>query len=333
MQTPPAQLDGNESGGIELGLAVDERATGAGKGAGDVYLVGFDPSSVFIVACTNSSLACSSMVAIDQDDNYNAPFVQVRADGLITISYMQQISGKASQLVEFVTCTPAGAPKPPVCGKPTTVVTVANVVFLAGPAIDFTAPLGFSYTQHADRQESDGTFTTFLVYDDCSNPYTPPPPPNDQPTYCLGTRVHMTFSTDNGQTWSKPVTVDNHNGFHVFPTITNDASTGTVSVVHYSTEGDYFEHEIRVVLNQITPGTTTLGPSQLVTSFTPTDLPPALGFQIIVGYDLYMGAVAHGTGKAGESHLYLSFDSEAINGTYNGKPLPELNNHIKLLTF
>jgi hypothetical protein len=46
-----------------------------------------------------------------------------------------------------------------------------------------------------------------------------------------------------------------------------------------------------------------------------------------------MGAVAHGTGKTGESHLYLSFDSEAANGTYNGKPLPELNNQIKLLTF
>jgi hypothetical protein len=46
-----------------------------------------------------------------------------------------------------------------------------------------------------------------------------------------------------------------------------------------------------------------------------------------------MGAAAHGTGKAGERHLYLSLDSEAVNGIYNGKLLPELDNHIKLLTF
>jgi hypothetical protein len=331
MQTPPVQVDASDGDNTELGLAVDERATGAGKGAGDVYLVGED-QSVYIVACTDL-LKCSSMVSIDTGDGYNAPFVQVRADGTITVSYMQQITGKVSQLVEFVTCTPAGAPKAPVCGKPTTVATVANPLFLGGSEASFVGPLGFSYTQHANRQESDGSLTTFLVYDDCTNAYVPPPPPNDQPTYCLSTRVHVTFSTDNGQTWSPPAVVDTKSGFHVFPTITNDASTGTVSIAHYSTEGDYFEHEIRVVLNQIAAGSTALGPPQTVTSFTPTDDPPGLGFQIVVGFDLYMGAVAHGTGKTGESHLYLSFDSEAANGTYNGKPLPELNNQIKLLTF
>lgn len=337
MQTAPVLLDqGDGQDGFQLGLAVDQRASGAGTGAGDVYLVADGDENVFIVACTDL-LKCSSMVNIDVNDNYNAPFVQVRSDGVITISYMQQISGQGfSQLVEFVTCIPAGAPTPPVCGQPTTVTTVANALGLSnggGGGISFIAPLGFSYAQHADRLESNGTFTTFLVYDDCENQYTPAPPPSDQVSYCLSSSVKLTFSTDNGKTWSRPVPVDTKSGYHVFPTIANDSSTGTVSIVHYSTEGDYFGHEIRVVLNQISPGTTTLGQPQLVTTATPNDDPPTLGFEVIAGFDFYMGAVARGTGTAGHSHLYLSFDSQAVNGTYNQKPLPELNNHLKLVIF
>jgi hypothetical protein len=327
MQTPPVQIDPTFQEGIDPILAVDERTSGTG--AGDVYAVG-EGQSVFIVACTNL-LKCSSMLTIDTDDNYNNPFVQVRPDGVITISYMQSISGKSfyDQVVEFVTCIPAGAPNPPVCSKPTT-VTAVTAVLLAGAEPTGIAPLGFSYTQHANRLESDGSFTTFLVYDDCTNLYTAPPPPNDPLTYCVSTRVHMTFSTDNGQTWSKPVSVDNKDGFHVFPTITNDASTGTVSIVHLSTEGDYFEQEQRVVLNQILPGSTALGSSKPVTSFTSNTNFPAYGGG---GSDLYMGAVARGTGIAGQSHLYLSFNSISVNGIYSGQPVPEMNNTIQLVTY
>jgi len=330
MQTPPALIDSGDFEGPELGIAVDERLRGTG--AGDVYVVGNSSvsQSVFIQACTNASLNCSPMVSIDQDDNYNAPFVQVRHDGLITISYME-FTPDGSDMVQFVTCAPTGAPNAPVCGKPTTATTVATPLLEGGGEPDFIAPLQFSYTQHANREESNGSFTTFLVYDDCTNLYSPQP--GNPPSYCLSSSVEMTFSTDNGQTWSQPVSVDTHNGFHIFPTITCDSSTGNVFIAHYSTEGDYFEHEIRVIVNQIAPGSTTLGSPQPATTFTPTDDPPFLGFQILAGFDLYMGAVAHGTGTPGQSHLYLSFDSEAVNGTYNRRPLPELNNHIKLVTF
>ena len=323
MQTPPVHIAPTYDGNINPLIAVDERSSGTG--AGDVYLVGQGPS-VFIVACTNL-LRCSSMLTIDIDDNNNNPFVQVRTDGLITISYMQDIQGQAiRRAVNFVTCTPAGAPNPPVCGKPTT-VTTANTMYLDGAT--GAEPVGFNYTQHANRLESDGSFTTFLVYDSCTNVYTAPPPPSDPLTYCVSTRVYVTFSTDNGKTWSKPVSVDNKDGFHFFPTITNDASTGTVSIVHSSTEGDYFEHEIRVVLNQILPGTTTLGASKPMTTFT-TNTNFARGG---AGFDLSMGAVARGSGIAGQSHLYLSFDSISVNGIYNGEPVPDGNNQIQLMTY
>jgi hypothetical protein len=326
MRTKPVQIDASFQGSINPVLAVDERRSGTG--AGDVYLVG-QGQSVFIVACTNR-LQCGSMLTIDNDDNYNYPFVQVRSDGLITISYMQSISGESfyNQMVEFVTCKPAGAPNPPVCSKPVTVTTV-TAALLGGAEPTGIAPIGFTYTQHANRSETDGGFTTFLVYDDCTNLYTAPPPPNDPPTYCLSTRVHMAFSSDNGQTWSKPVSVDNRDGFHFFPTITNDVSTKTVSIIHASTEGDYFEHEVRAVLNQILPGSTTLSPSKPVTTFT-SNTNVAIGG---AGFDLSMGAVARGTGVTGQSHLYLSFDSISVNGIYNGEPVPDGNNQIELIAF
>jgi hypothetical protein len=323
MQTPPVQIDPTYQSSIYPVLAVDERSSGTG--AGDVYIVG-EAQSMFIMACTNSLSHCSAMENVGNSDGQFYAFVQARPDGLITISYMQDTQG-VTETVNFVTCTPAGAPKPPVCGTPVTVATV-NTMYLNAPT--GIAPIGFSYSQHADRLESDGSFTTFLVYDACTNVYTAPPPPNDPLTYCVNTRVYVTFSTDNGQTWSKPVSVDNRDGFHTFPTITNDASTGTVSIVHLSTEGDYFEQEERVVLNQILPGSTALGPSKPVTSFTSN-----ANFANILagGLDLFMGAIARGTGISGQSHLYLSFNSIAVNGIYNREPVPEMNNTIKLLTY
>ncbi len=323
MQTPPVQIDPTYQSLIYPVLAVDERSSGTG--AGDVYIVG-EAQAMFVMACTNSLSRCSSMENIGNSDGQFYAFVQTRPDGLITISYMQDAQG-VTETVNFVTCTPAGAPKPPVCGTPVTVATV-NTLYLNDPTN--IAPIGFSYTQHANRLESDGSFTSFLVYDACTNVWTAPPPPSDPLTYCVNTRVYMTFSTDNGQTWSKPVSVDNKEGFHTFPTVTNDASTGTVSIVHLSTEGDYFEHEERVVLNQILPGSTALGSPKPVTSFTSNTNFANL---LAGGPDAFMGAIARGTGIAGHSHLYLSFNSIAVNGIYNHEPVPEMNNTIKLLTF
>jgi hypothetical protein len=324
MQTPPVQIDPTYQSYIDPVLAVDERASGTG--AGDVYLVG-EGESMFIVACTNL-LNCSPIENIDTNNGQEYAFVQVRPDGIITISYMRLISGGLSETVLYVTCTPAGAPKPPVCGSPVTVATATSLAAYQPPNL---GPVGSAYAQHINRLESDGSFTTFLVYDGCTNLYTPPPPPNDPPTYCVGSSVFMSFSTNNGQTWSPPVSVDNKNGFHVFPTITNDASTGNVGIVHLSNEGDYFEHDTRVVVNRILPGTTTLSPSVAVTSFTSNTNFPALG--IGGGADSFMGAAARGTGIAGQSHLYLSFDSIAVDGMYNGEALPELNNQIKLIVY
>jgi hypothetical protein len=147
----------------------------------------------------------------------------------------------------------------------------------------------------------------------------------------LSADVNMTYSQDGGSTWSNPVSVNVANAHQFYPSIALDSSTGDVGIAYYSTQGDPFFHDVRVFVSEIVPGGTTLSHARPVTTASPIDTDP--GELSVFLSDLNMGAVAHGTGKAGQSHLYISFDSEAVNGTYNKGPLPELNNHIKMFTF
>lgn len=313
-------------------IAVDERAAGAGTGAGDVYVTNAEFSftaqttTVLLVPCTNS-LTCGQPLLIS-GSNLAAgfPYVQVRTDGLITASFLNRNSD-GSDTIFFVTCTPAGAPNPPICGAPTTVANLANP--LAGDSNVLTPILNINllsqtFPKHADRTDSAGKFTTFLVYDNCKNPFSPP--------LCLNAEVLMTTSTDNGKTWSSPVSVDNAAGHHFYPAITTDTSIGIVNLAYYSAEGDTFNHEVRVWRNQILPGTTTVGTPKMVTGvLDPIDSDPQdLG---LIQSDFFMGAIARGNGWSGQSRLYTSFDSTTVSGTYNGRPDPELNNHISVFNY
>lgn len=87
MQNPPVLMDsGSENFYQELGIAVDERSSGTG--AGNVYVVASDLASLYLVTCTDA-LQCSSLQTLEKfSENFNQfPFVQVRADGVITIAY------------------------------------------------------------------------------------------------------------------------------------------------------------------------------------------------------------------------------------------------------
>jgi hypothetical protein len=334
-QTPPAFLDQNSGNStIELGMGVDERATGSG--AGDVY-VAYSDTNLYLTACTNSSLNCSSPLTLysfsETNTNSNQfPFVQVRSDGVITIAFAGGGYPTPASIF-FVACTPAGAPNPPVCQPPVTVATLENPI---APSLNL-GNINLAYTgdplypKIANRSEGNGQFTTFLIYDECINPYLDQPAPVFQLNRnCLNSAVDMTFSQDGGQTWSTPSPITRSvPALNFLSSITNDASTGTVSIAYYSTEGDIFFRNIRVLLSQIAPGSTTVGSAKAVTAFTPIDT--AIGGA--VSEDLMMGAIAHGTGTPGESHLYLSFDSEIVDGTYNNEPLPDLNNFIELITY
>jgi len=318
-------------------LAVDERSSGSGNGAGDVYVIfSGNNFSTLIAACTNS-LHCGKGVQIPGTDNGAGGIdMHVRRDGAITISYLSR-ANQGGSTINFVTCTPGGAPKPPVCGTPHAGPTIAiPLPILHNSNFDTLANINVSAVttlKHASRAESGGKFTAFLVYNDCKVTFTDPSIQN-APTWCLTADVKVTFSADDGVTWSTPASVDTASGHHLMPTVTTDASTGIVNIVYYSTEGDRFNHEVRVLLNQIKPGGTTVGPAQSITSVFDAidDFAPSNTGAAFFG-DTVVGASARGNGTSGQTRLYTSFDSTAANGIYKGKPLRELNNAISVFSF
>ena len=257
--------------------------------------------------------------------------MQVRWDGVITISFIN-VNTDGTESIQFTTCTPSGAPAAPVCGTTTLVANVAQPLL---PNFDVGTPMvnielsASTYPKHTNRTEPDGKFTTFLVFDDCKSPFTQGNPPF---TVCLDAEVKISNSTDGGKTWSSPASVDTTTGHHFYPAIATDASTGIVDIAYYSTFGDKFNHSVRVLRNQINPGGTALGSAQLVTkTLDPIDTDPQnLGFFIS---DAYLSVIVRGTGASGQSRLYTSFDSTAVAGAYEGRPVPEQNNHISLFSF
>lgn len=340
--TPPAFVllqPGPDLGGVQPSLVVDERATRAGTGAGDVYVVGsnFNPSiqaaSIFIVACTNA-LNCGGGAGVPisgSDALVGFPYGRVRSDGAITVSYINSNTDGTAD-IKFVSCTPKGAPKAPVCTAPNLVQHVAEPIVPNSNVLNDMVNINliaFTYPKHASRAESGGKFTSFLVYDDCKNPFVQGNPPF---TVCLNAEVVMTTSADGGKTWSKPLSVDAASGHHFYPAITTDASSGIINVAYYSTEGDKFNHDVHVMRNQINPGSTTPGtPTAVTTLLDPIDGDPdGLG---ALQTDAFMGAVARGTGVSVKSRLYVSFDSTAVTGTYEGHTAPELNNSIIAVSF
>lgn len=311
-------------------LAVDQRATGTGAGNVYVAVEQFDfstySSSIALVACT-PGLSCSAPATVSAAASTAAafPYVQVRADGLVTVSFVNA-NPDGSDSILFATCSGTGAPQTPSCSAPAIVTQVAQPISGSMMNINLQA---WTYPKHASRSEAGGTFTSFLAYEDCKSPFTHGNPPA---TVCLNAEVLLTVSTDNGRTWSAPVSVDSSSGHHFYPAMALDASTGLLHLTYYGTNGDKFNHEVRVLRNEIVPGGTTVGTSRFVTQvLDPIDGDPqSLGF---FQSDFFMGAVARGTGQAGQSRLYTSFDSTVVSGSYRGRPDAEQNNHIGVVGY
>jgi len=344
--SPAVVLDPNPPGGFTASLdfpsvVVDERPTMAGVGAGDVY-VAFEKFNVTnggitLIACTNAALSCSTPLIISSGSPEFGSVdanVQVRSDGNITVTYVDQNS-PPSNTIHFVMCTPSGAPKAPVCSAP---ATVANETQALGPTIFGSSLSGlnlpvFTAARHADRLESDGkTVTTFVVWDRCNTTFQTPAPGSY--STCLNAQVVMSTSTNGGTTWSAPVPVNTSPGHQFFPCISTDTSTGTVNIVYYNTAQDSFHKRIVVSLNQIAAGTTTVGaPIGVTTTPAPWDADPTQN-PLAIGFDYHFGMKSRGTGVAGQSRVYASFTSTADRrAVYSGSHLPEQNNNLQKLTY
>jgi hypothetical protein len=345
-QTPAVVLDPNPPGVVEATLdfpavVVDERPTKAGVGAGDVYVAFGDfnetTGGIILIACTNGTLSCSTPLVISQGSpEYGSvdAHVQVRPDGNITVTYVDQNS-PPSNTIHFVMCTPGGAPNAPVCSAP---VIVANENQALGPTLYGGSLSGldmhvFTAARHADRLEPDGkTVTTFVVWDRCAVLFQPPS--TGYYATCLNARVVMSLSTDGGTTWSAPAPVNSDPGHQFFPWISTDTSTGTVNIVYYNTSPDSFHKRMVVSLNQIAAGSTAVGGTAGVTTTpAPWDADPTQN-PLAIGFDYHFGMKSRGTGTAGQSRVYASFTSTADRrAVYSGSPLPEQNNNLQKVTY
>jgi hypothetical protein len=305
-------------------LAVDQRTQGTG--AGDVYVAAYSrtPTAsgskfrITLMACTNSTLNCSTnVIASGNDKSAFDPFVQVRPDGGITISYANTVGegGLETELqIKFVNCTPQGAPNPPTCEAPTLVTDAKR---LADPVGDEDGFGDLSYPWHVDRLEADGkTVTNFLIYDQCA--VSTKPARNVGRKLCPKAEVVIASSTDGGSTWSsfEPVSPKTP-GQQFLGNIALDASTGTVNIAYYSTQNDPMQLRTQIFLAQVLPGQTTVGPIHQITS-TLLDNTPGCIAQGNGQCSYYLGVAAAGTGQKGQSHLYIHFPGSTKNGSFNG---------------
>ena len=316
-------------------IAVDPRKTGSATGAGDLYTVvteamGSD-TSIVLNACTNPNLKCSVPIVVSTgalDAGFG--FVQVRSDGLITISY-RNLTSAGPEDIMFVTCTPNGAPAVPTCGSPQLVTAESNPV---GGRIGDLSMDDQIYPRHVNRLESDGTtFTTFLVYDRCDVPLVLQV--GAMLTFCPKTDVVVTSSTDAGASWSPITKVSTSAGQQFFGTVALDTSTNTINMGYYSTENDRFQLRPQVFLAQIAPGTTTVEAPHLLTSgFGDVQAsPPIVILDQPVGFGDRLGIAANGTGVSGQSRAYVGFTWDSVFGVYAGVDSADVNNHLTNLQY
>lgn len=324
-------------------IAVDPRTSGTG--AGDVYVVAkFENSTNFpavanvqIIACTNQGLHCGSPAVVSGSDTFGSfPFVQVRHDGTITISYWtftQPFGNQPNPIdIKFVICTPKGAPNAPVCSTPSLVAT-SDV-----PGLFVPGDSGFHdllFPKHVNRLEHNGSFTTFLVYDRCQSIIKTVDAANPA---CSKIDVVYTFSTNNGMTWSTPAAVESGSGHQFFGNIRNDISTNTVNIAYFSTQDDSFFQRAKVRLRQIAANSTTLGaPSILTSSSTDPDsgVPDLIepGGQGYIDFGDRLGLAVAGTGSAGQSRAYVHYTWSNVFGTYNGTSQPDQNNTLLSVSY
>ena len=321
-------------------IAVDPRKIGAGLGAGDLYTVvterigtGLD-TSVSLTACTNSTLDCGKSVTINGGDlNADFGFVQVRPDGLITISYRNTtFPGVNPEDIRFVTCTPNGAPAAPTCGSPQVVTTENNPVFAT--LIGDLPMMDQLYPRHVNRLESDGkTVTTFLVYDRCDVAVIQQFGAGN--TFCPNTDVVVTASTNDGVSWSPITKVSPSAGQQFFGAVALDTSTNTVNLAYYSTENDAFQLRPQVFLAQIAPGSTIVAePHLLISDFGDVQATPPISVpDQPLGFGDRLALAASGTGESGQSRAYVGFTWDSVFGTYNGISSVDVNNHLTNLQY
>lgn len=325
-------------------LAVDPRPNGGGIGAGDVYVS--NTLSVLgglftvLTACKNDLSACSSAAVISGDDrSTQSSYVRVRPNvasspaGAITVTYVNSLEGPPPDFrqiydLKYVTCTPQGAPNPPLCAAPKLVVREAQPIPSNGGGLGggTLTSANFQITtipKHEHRSDGNGV-ETYVVWDRCKVP-------NIQGgDLCPDADIRLAASANNGNSWNFGG-VDTAPGDQYFPAIRTDGSN-TVTIAYMSSEADPAKHRARVILRQIAPGPATPDPVGAAQVITTVAMDPAGDFffgDAFIGS--YIGVAARATPSG--NHAYVHHTHTIVNGVYNGARAPEQNNHLSRLDY
>jgi len=320
-------------------LAVDPRPAGSGTGAGDVYVSNIFSTlgAVFTIlsVCNNSLTACSPAVRISGGDlTTQTSNVRVRPDiatnpsGAVTVTYVNVVEGPPPDFlqsydIKYVTCTPQGAPNPPVCAAPRLIVREDQPVPSRGGGLGdgSLAAANFLVTthpKHEHRQDANGV-ETYVVWDRCKVQ-------NIQGGgICPDADLRLAASNNNGMSWNFG-NVDTGTGDQYFPAIRTDSSN-TVNIAYMSAQADSMKHRARVILRQVAPGASTPDPPGAAQVITTTAMDPAADFFFGDSYiGSYIGVAARSTPSG--NHAYVHHTHTLVNGIFNGVPAPEQSNHL-----
>jgi len=321
-----ASLD-NDSDSVSI--AQDPRSSGTG--AGDIYVVHAslrDLRTVIVVsACkatfTTSSDCSSSLIISGSQIRAQFPSVAVVGGGpnagAIAISWL------GDDGIDFVSCTPAGAPNRPTCNSrhlvkndPNLYSTLTDYYYIEGLV---------TWPVIAARTDSGGQ-TIFIVWSDCKVV-----PFSDFPLEgCPDADIVM----EVGTSLSSPSFAFHHittaSGHQIIPSIAYDSGQNMVNIAYYTSKSDIFKNSVVMAVNQIPGGSITPGSTAYATSTYDSLSGDGTSFLFGNPGD-YMGLAAHGGSGTGSSRLYLGFTNNSRQGTYSGISNTQADNNVSRVTY
>ena len=315
-----------------VSIAQDPRSSGTG--AGDIYVAntqfGSFGSVIHLSACkaTFASAAdCSGVVTISGSQNQTQfPSVAVVAGGAnagtIVISY-----GYSPNVVEFVSCTPHGAPSRPTCSGHHTVYTDNNVIDGFPSLTNNPGLLLNTWPQIAARTDASGQ-TIFIVWADCAVPY-------DYPLEgCPDANIVMATATNLSSPAFTLHHAINSTGHQFMPSIAYDTGQNIITIGYYSTRSDLYKNRVVMLMQQIPSGSLTLG-STIVATTSYDSIQGNGTSTLFEGNPMgdVLGLAAHGGSGSGSSRVYMGFTNNARQGTYNGISNTQADNNLSRVTY
>ncbi len=308
-------------------LGQDPRTSGTG--AGDIYIV--SPSIrdlrtvVLLTACKGAFATasdCSSPVLLNGSLDGGMPSVAVVGGGpnagAIVISYVTDAG------FYYVSCTPAGAPNPPVCSNSSLIYSDTNLYYALTNNPGFIPP---TWPVLAARTDTGGQ-TLFLVWSNCKLA------PGGLYGCPQSQIVMATTTAVTSPTWTYRH-ISGASGQHYMPSISFDSGQDIINVGYYSSGSDLYKNRVLMALNQFAPGSVT--PESTIFLTGDYDSVQGDGTDGHPYYDYtvgdYVGLASHGGSASGSSRLYMGFTNNTRWGIYSGIGNSQADNNVSRATY